>query len=142
MDRVHFYFSLSHSFWIISVTISLTSLTPLLPLDSHPRTVAFLAGGAWREGEGGRCPFLLEVPVLSFSSPLADSMPYCHSHMPADTLHVVGMKIRVGQGQSYLPADVPGITATSGRGSRLQPKGRLRQQLAGDFIIEGPSRRR
>jgi hypothetical protein len=86
MDRVHFYFSLSHSFWIISVTISLTSLTPSLPLDSHPRTVAFLAGGAWREGEGGRCPFLLEVPAHSFSSPPVDSVPCCHPHTPANTL--------------------------------------------------------
>jgi hypothetical protein len=39
---------------------------------------------------------------------------------------VVGMTIWVGQEQSHLPADVPGITATSGQGDRLQPKGRLR----------------
>jgi hypothetical protein len=49
---------------------------------------------------------------------------------------VVGMTIRVGQGQSHLPADVPGITATSDRGGWLQLKGRLRQEPAGDFIIE------
>jgi hypothetical protein len=42
------------------------------------------------------------------------------------TFDVVGMTIWVGQGQSHLPADVPGITATSGHGGRLQPKGQLR----------------
>jgi hypothetical protein len=40
---------------------------------------------------------------------------------------VVGMTIRVGQGQSHLPAGVPGIIATTGQRGRLQPKGRLRQ---------------
>jgi hypothetical protein len=50
-----------------------------------------------------------------------------HETLPVLGASVVGMTIRVGQGQSYLLADVPGITATSGRGSRLQPKGRLRQ---------------
>jgi hypothetical protein len=57
-------------------------------------------------------------------------------------LNVVGMTIRVGQGQSHLPADVPGITVMLGQRGRLQLKGQLRQQPASDFIIRGPSRRR
>jgi hypothetical protein len=57
-------------------------------------------------------------------------------------VYVVGMTIRVGQGHSHLSADVPGITTTLGQRGRLQPKGRLRQQLAGDFTVGSPSRRR
>jgi hypothetical protein len=55
---------------------------------------------------------------------------------------VVGMTIWVGQGQRHLPADVPGITTALGQRDRLQLKGRLRQQPAGDFIRRGLSRRR
>jgi hypothetical protein len=55
---------------------------------------------------------------------------------------VVGMTTWVGQGQSHLPSDVLGITATSSQRGRLQPKGRLRQQPAGIFITGGPSRQR
>jgi hypothetical protein len=54
---------------------------------------------------------------------------------------VVGMTIWVGQGQSHLPTDVPGITLALGQRGRLQPKGRLRQQPAGDFTVGSPSRR-
>jgi hypothetical protein len=53
--------------------------------------------------------------------------------------NVVGMTIWVGQGQSNMPADVPGITATPGRGGRLRPKSWLRQQPVEIFSIEGPS---
>jgi hypothetical protein len=52
------------------------------------------------------------------------------------------MTIWVGQGQSHLPADVLGITATSGQGGRLRPRSWLRQQPAEIFTTGGPSRRR
>jgi hypothetical protein len=55
---------------------------------------------------------------------------------------VVGMTIWVGQGQSHLPADVPGITTVLGQRGRLQSNGQLRQQPAGDLVIRSPSRRR
>jgi hypothetical protein len=55
---------------------------------------------------------------------------------------VVGMTIWVGQGQSHLPADIPGITMVLGQRGRLQPKDRLRQQPADDFTIRSLSRRR
>jgi hypothetical protein len=54
----------------------------------------------------------------------------------------VGMTIWVGQGQSHLPADVPGITATSDQGGRLRPRSRLRQQPVDIFTTGGPSRQR
>jgi hypothetical protein len=38
-----------------------------------------------------------------------------HETLPDSGASVVGMTIWVGQGQSHLPADVPGITATSGQ---------------------------
>jgi hypothetical protein len=49
-----------------------------------------------------------------------------HETSPVLGASVVGMTIWVGKGQSYLSADVPGITSTSGRRGWLQPKGRLR----------------
>jgi hypothetical protein len=49
---------------------------------------------------------------------------------------VMGMTIWVRQGQSHLPADIPGITTALGQRGRLQPKGRLHQQPAGDFTVE------
>jgi hypothetical protein len=52
------------------------------------------------------------------------------------------MTIWVGQGQSHLPADIPGITTALGRRGQLRLKGQLRQQPAGDFIHRGPSQRR
>jgi hypothetical protein len=52
------------------------------------------------------------------------------------------MTIRLGQGQSHLPADVPGVPTVLGQRGRLQLKGRLRQQPAGDFTAGSPSRRR
>jgi hypothetical protein len=57
-------------------------------------------------------------------------------------LGVVGMTSRVGQGQSRLPADVPGISTALSQKDRLRPKDRLRQQPAGDSTEESQSRRR
>jgi hypothetical protein len=65
-----------------------------------------------------------------------------HETSPVLGASVVGMTIRVGQGQSHLPADVPGISTTLGQKGRLRPKGRLCQQPAGDSTIGSPSRRR
>jgi hypothetical protein len=58
-----------------------------------------------------------------------------------ERLDAVGMTIWVGQRQSRLPANVPGIAVTSGQGGRLRPRSRLRQQPA-DITTEGLSRRR
>jgi hypothetical protein len=55
---------------------------------------------------------------------------------------VVGMTFGVCQGQRYLPAGVPGISMALSQEDRLCPKGRLRQQPAGDSTEESQSRRR
>jgi hypothetical protein len=55
---------------------------------------------------------------------------------------VVGMTSGVCQGQRYLPAGVPGISAVLSQEERLCPKGRLCQQPAGDSTKESQSRRR
>jgi hypothetical protein len=59
-----------------------------------------------------------------------------HETSPVLGASVVGMTSRVGQGQSHLPADVPGISTTLSQEDRLRPKGRLRQQPAGDSTAE------
>jgi hypothetical protein len=46
----------------------------------------------------------------------------------------------VCQGQRYLLAGIPGIFTALRQEDRLCPKGRLRQQLAGDSTEEGKSR--
>jgi hypothetical protein len=63
-----------------------------------------------------------------------------HETSPVSGASVMGMTIRVGQGQSHLSADVLGISTTLGQRGRLQPKGRLRQLPAGDLIIRSLSR--
>jgi hypothetical protein len=65
-----------------------------------------------------------------------------HETSPVLGASVMGMTIWVGQGQSHLPADITGITATSGQGGRLRPRSQLRQQPADVFPTGGPSRRR
>jgi hypothetical protein len=50
------------------------------------------------------------------------------------------MTSRVGQLQSHLPADVPGISMALSQEDRLYPKDRLRQQPAGDSTEESQSR--
>jgi hypothetical protein len=45
-----------------------------------------------------------------------------HETSPVLGASVMGMTIWVGQGQSHLPADVPGITMALGQRGRLQPK--------------------
>jgi hypothetical protein len=53
---------------------------------------------------------------------------------------IVGMTSGACQGPCYLPAGVPGISTVLGREDRLCPKGRLRQQPAGDSTEESQSR--
>jgi hypothetical protein len=55
---------------------------------------------------------------------------------------VVGTTSGVCQGQRYLPAGVPGISTALSQEDRLCPKGRLRQQPAGDSTEESQSRQR
>jgi hypothetical protein len=62
-----------------------------------------------------------------------------HETSPVSGASVVGMTIRVGRGQSHLPADVPRISTALGQRGWLQPKGRLRQQPACDFTVGSPS---
>jgi hypothetical protein len=54
----------------------------------------------------------------------------------------MGMNSRVGQGQSHLPADVPGMSTALSQEDQLRTEDRLRQQLADDSTEEGQSRRR
>jgi hypothetical protein len=65
-----------------------------------------------------------------------------HETSPVSGASVMGMTIRVGQGQSHLPADVTGICTVLRQEGRLRPKDQLRQQRAGDFTEESQSRRR
>jgi hypothetical protein len=55
---------------------------------------------------------------------------------------LVGMTSRVGQGQSRLSADVPGISTAPSQEDRLRPEDRLRRHPAGDSTKESQSRRR
>jgi hypothetical protein len=55
-------------------------------------------------------------------------------------MSVVGMTSGACQGPSYLPAGVPGVSMALEREDRLRPKGRLRQQPAGDSTEESRSR--
>jgi hypothetical protein len=65
-----------------------------------------------------------------------------HETSPVSGASVVGMTIRVGQGQSHLPADIPGISTTFGQRGRLRPKGWLGQHPADDSTVGSPSRPR
>jgi hypothetical protein len=65
-----------------------------------------------------------------------------HETLPVSGASVVGMTSRVGQGQRCLSADVPGISTALSQEDRLRPKGRLRQQPAGDSTEESQSRSR
>jgi hypothetical protein len=62
-----------------------------------------------------------------------------HETSPVSGASVVGMTSRVGQGQSRLPADVPGISMALSQEDRLRPKDQLRQLPARDFIEESQS---
>jgi hypothetical protein len=59
-----------------------------------------------------------------------------HETSPVSGASVVGMTSRVGQGQHYLSAGIPGISTALSQEDRLRPKGRLRQQPAGDSTVE------
>jgi hypothetical protein len=63
-----------------------------------------------------------------------------HETSPVSGASVVGMTSGECQGQCCLPAGVPGISTVLSQEDRLWPKGRLRQQLAGDSIEESWSR--
>jgi hypothetical protein len=53
---------------------------------------------------------------------------------------VVGMTYGASQRPSYLPAGIPGVSTALEQVDRLRPKGRLREQPAGDSIEEIRSR--
>jgi hypothetical protein len=63
-----------------------------------------------------------------------------HETSPVSGASVVGMTYRAYHRQSNMLADVPGVPMTSAREGRLRPKGRLRQQPAGDSVEESWSR--
>jgi hypothetical protein len=63
-----------------------------------------------------------------------------HETSPVSGASVVGMTYGACQGPCYLPAGVPGISMALGREDRHRPKGRLRQQPAGDSTEESQSR--
>jgi hypothetical protein len=53
---------------------------------------------------------------------------------------VMGMTYGACQGPRYLPAGVPGVSRVLEREDQICPKGRLRQQPAGDSTEESQSR--
>jgi hypothetical protein len=63
-----------------------------------------------------------------------------HKTSPVSGASVVEMTYGACQGPCYLPAGVPGITMALGREDQLRPKGRQRQQPAGDSTEESQSR--
>jgi hypothetical protein len=63
-----------------------------------------------------------------------------HETSPVSGASVVGMTSGACHGPSYLPAGVPGVSMALGREDQLHPKGRLRQQPAGDSTEESQSR--
>jgi hypothetical protein len=63
-----------------------------------------------------------------------------HETSPVSGASVMGMTYGACHVPSYLPAGVPGVSTASAREDRLRPKGRLRQQPAGDSTVEGRSR--
>jgi hypothetical protein len=63
-----------------------------------------------------------------------------HGTSPVSGASVVGMTSGVCQGQRCLPAGIPGISTALSQEDRLWPKGRLRQQPAGDSTEESQSR--
>jgi hypothetical protein len=63
-----------------------------------------------------------------------------HETLPVSGASVVGMTLGVCQGQRGLPTGVPGVPTASRREDRLQLKGRLCLQPAGDSTEEIQSR--
>jgi hypothetical protein len=63
-----------------------------------------------------------------------------HETSPVLGASVMGMTYGVHHGPSNMPAGVPGVPTASAREDRLRPRGRLRQQPAGDSAEENRSR--
>jgi hypothetical protein len=63
-----------------------------------------------------------------------------HETSPVSGASVVGMTYGACQGPSYMPAGILGVSMMLGLEDRLRPKGRLRQQPAGDSTEESRSR--
>jgi hypothetical protein len=63
-----------------------------------------------------------------------------HETSPVSGASVMGMTSGVCQGQRCLPAGVPRVSTASSSEDRLQLKGWLRQQPAGDSTEESQSR--
>ena len=63
-----------------------------------------------------------------------------HETSPVSGASVVGMTYGACHGPGNMPAGVPGVPTASAREDRLRPKGRLRQQPAGDSAEENWSR--
>jgi hypothetical protein len=63
-----------------------------------------------------------------------------HETSPVSGASVVGMTYGAHHGPGNMPAGVPGDPTASAQEDQLRPKGRLRQQPAGDSIEENRSR--
>jgi hypothetical protein len=63
-----------------------------------------------------------------------------HETSPVSGASVVGMTYGACQGPGNMPAGVPGVFMVLAREDRLRPKGRLRQQPAGNSTEESRSR--
>jgi hypothetical protein len=59
-----------------------------------------------------------------------------HETPPVSGASVVGMTLGAHHGPGNMSAGVPGVPTASAREDRLRPKGRLRQQPAGDSTEE------
>jgi hypothetical protein len=86
--------------------------------------------GMTSELDEGSWDFDGSVSTLARNRTRRSPMP-THETSPVLGASVVGMTIRVGQGQSHLPADVPGISTALSQRGRLQLKGRLVTPLLG-----------
>jgi hypothetical protein len=60
--------------------------------------------------------------------------------MPVSGASVMGMTYTVYHGPSNMSTDVPGVPTALAQEDQLRPKGRLRQQPAGDSTEENRSR--
>jgi hypothetical protein len=63
-----------------------------------------------------------------------------HETSPVSGASVMGMTYGAHHGPSNVPVGIPGVPTALAREDRLRPKGRLRQQPAGDSTEENWSR--
>jgi hypothetical protein len=83
---------------------------------------------------------LIEMNKTSARKRTHRSPMQTHETSPVSGASVVGMTYGACQGPCYHSAGIPEISMALGREDRLRPKGRPRQQPAGNFTEESQSR--